>query len=278
MPYAAEISRTNPTSFVFLIDRSGSMSNPIGGLPGKTKAEVVADAINRLLQTLVLRCAKSEGVRDYFHVAVIGYGRQVGPALGGALAGRGLVPISEVADNPLRVDERVRKIDDGAGGIVSQSVKFPVWFEPVADGKTPMVDALAEAQGLVSEFLAWFPRCFPPLVLNITDGEANMDPEPAAAALRSLGSDDGNVLLFNLHVSSSPETPVQYPDGEQGLPDDFARRLFRMSSVLPPQARDAARREGLHVGESARGFVFNADLVSVVQFLDIGTRVDRNVR
>ncbi len=278
MPYAAEISRTNPACFVFLVDRSGSMSEPIGGEAGKKKADVVADAINRLLQTLVLRCAKAEGVRDYFHVAVVGYGNEVGPALGGALAGRGFVPVSDIANHPLRVDKRTKKVDDGAGGVIEQTITFPLWFEPVASGMTPMREALAQAQQIVTSFINWSPRSYPPIVLNITDGEANDDPEPAAAALRNLTTADGNVLLFNLHVSSSVERPLQFPESEQGLPDDYARLLFRMSSVLPPQAREAARREGVRVGEASRGFVFNADLVSVVQFLDIGTRVDRNLQ
>src|SRR6266702_121336 len=99
MPYTAEISRTNPTCFLFLIDQSSYMSDPIGGEAGKKKADVVADAVNRLLYTLILRCAqgpKAE-MRDYFHVGIIGYGRQVGPALGGSLIGRKSVAISEVA-------------------------------------------------------------------------------------------------------------------------------------------------------------------------------------
>ena len=37
-----------------------------------TKAEVVADALNRLLLELSIKCAKEDGVRDYFHVGVIG--------------------------------------------------------------------------------------------------------------------------------------------------------------------------------------------------------------
>jgi hypothetical protein len=31
MPYAAEITRTNPTCFVFLVDQSSSMLEPFGG-------------------------------------------------------------------------------------------------------------------------------------------------------------------------------------------------------------------------------------------------------
>lgn len=71
MPYTAEISRSNPTSIIFLVDQSTSMSDPIGGEVPQQKADVVADAINRLLTELSVKCAKEEGVRDYFHVAVI---------------------------------------------------------------------------------------------------------------------------------------------------------------------------------------------------------------
>src|SRR5262252_723481 len=99
MTYTTEISRINPSCFVFLIDQSGSMQDPFGsGESTKKKADAVADAINRLLQNLVIKCAKSEGVRDYYHVGVIGYGgdmtaNRVEPAFSGALAGRGLVPV-----------------------------------------------------------------------------------------------------------------------------------------------------------------------------------------
>src|SRR5882724_9107151 len=138
MPYIAEISRTNPTCFLFLVDQSSSMREPFGGHPDKQKAEGVADAINRLLQNLVLKCAKSEGIRDYFHVGLIGYGGGVGSALGGTLAGQTVVPVSAIANSPLRVEKRTRQVDDGAGGLVEQSFKFPVWFEPKANGRTPM--------------------------------------------------------------------------------------------------------------------------------------------
>ena len=95
MPYTAEISRTNPSCFIFLVDQSASMVDPIGGEIRINKADVVADALNRLLTELAIRCAKEEGVRDYFHVAVLGYGGQsVQSALGGALRGQDPMPLS----------------------------------------------------------------------------------------------------------------------------------------------------------------------------------------
>jgi hypothetical protein len=280
MSYSAEISRTNPSCFLFLIDQSASMAQPVAGGGGRKKAEFVADAINRLLQTLVLRCAKSDGVRDYFHVGVLGYGARVAPALGGPLAGRQLVRISEVANQPLRIEQRTKKMDDGAGGIFEQTIKFPVWFEPVASGKTPMCRAFDLAWEILSDFLVQAPACYPPLVLNITDGEAtDGDPEPHATCVRDLASRDGNVLLFNLHISSRGQRPAEFPDREELLVNEHARRLFRMSSALPPPVRSTAQRDGFAVTERTRGFVFNADIVSLVRFLEIGTRVDsKNLR
>jgi hypothetical protein len=298
MSYSAEISRTNPSCFLFLIDQSTSMEDPWGGEQDKCKAEGVADAINRLLQTLVLRCAKAEGIRDYFHVGVIGYGQQVHPLLGSASApvledrpnqaasflaapGRtGLVPVSVIAQAPLRIEERSKFVPDGAGGVLSQKIKFPVWFEPTADGPTPMCEALNLAWHMLADFLGRYSNCYPPIVFNITDGEStDGDPEAHAQCLKDMASTDGSALLFNLHLSSRSEQPVVFPDHEDGLPDGFARLLFRMSSVLPPVLGRTAQRDGFHVSDQSHGFAFNADLVSVIRFLDIGTRVDaKNLR
>ena len=148
MSYTAGISRTNPSCFLFLIDQSGSMADKFGaGESSKSKADAVADAINNLLRNLTIKCAKGEGIRDYYEVGVIGYGSSVGSAFKGELAGQGFVPISQVANNPFRVEERIKKIDDGAGGLVDQKVRFPVWFESSAGGGRPMCQALNLARG-----------------------------------------------------------------------------------------------------------------------------------
>jgi hypothetical protein len=268
MPYSAEISRANPTCFLFLIDQSRSMLQPMGGAPNRTKAEAVADSINHLLYTLVLRCVWGTSVLDRFHVGVLGYGVNVGPAFGGALAGRDLVPIGELARSPLRVE--MRPPSPGA-----QPARFPIWFEPSGDGKTPMCATLQRAGTLLAGFLADHPDCFPPVVINITDGKAtDGNPLDDATRLRMLSSSDGEVLLFNLHLSEKSGERIELPDDEASLSDPFARQLFRMSSTLPPGMLQNAQQSGLAVTARSRGFVFNADLDAVVRSLDIGTRVD----
>jgi len=274
LPYTAEISRANPAAFVFLIDQSASMSDPFVGESPKTKAEGVADAINRLLRELSIKCAKEGDVRDYFHIGVIGYGARIAPAFGGELSGRELVPISEVANNPSRIDERRKKEDDGAGGLVERAVKFPVWFEPQAEGGTPMTAALTHAKTVVDGWLTQHPGSFPPIVINITDGEStDGDPSEIADAIKLQASADGSVLLFNVHLSSAGGPSISFPDTEASLPNDYARLLFAMSSYLPRHMQQIVADEGHPTTDGTRGFVYNADIVEVVSFLDIGTRM-----
>lgn len=269
--YTSEISRNNPAMLMFLIDQSGSMQDALEA--GLTKAEALADAINRLIQNLCIKCAKEEGVRDYFHVAVIGYGQEVGPAFGGALAGRELVPISDAAGMPLRIESRNKKVSDGAGGLIDQPIRFPTWFEPQANGGTPMCNALEVARRIAQQWIDQHPNSFPPVVINITDGEStDGDPTTAAASLRSIATSDGQVLLFNLHISSQKQRPIEFPSSDSELPDQYARLLFSMSSPLAPFMVTAARQEGYSVTEGAKGFAFNAGLVATIKFLDIGTR------
>ncbi len=276
MAYSAEISRQNPACFVFLVDQSGSMADAIGHSEGepKAKAEVLSDAMNRLLSEATMRCSREDGIRDYFSIAVIGYGAQVGPALGGTLGGQELLPISQIGDNPVAVVDREKLLPDGAGVLLSQRVRFPVWLEPVASGKTPMCEAFRQAIHIVEDWVSDHPHSFPPVVLNITDGQStDGDPSSLASSLTSMQTEDGNVLLFNMHVSSEGGAQeAKFPDSSDGLLDDYAVLLYGMSSILPAQMRESASELGVPTSASSRGFIYEADPVAVVQFLEIGTR------
>ncbi|AWM42221.1 hypothetical protein C1280_12040 [Gemmata obscuriglobus] len=272
--YDAQISRANPACLLFLIDQSGSMGDPFIGAGGTSKASTVADAVNRLLQNVVLRSAKADGVRDYFRVGVIGYGTTVKAGLGGATPSNVLIPVSRLGEHPLRVDTRVKKVLDAQGRVTEQKVKFPVWYDPISGGQTAMCEALGVAGQAVKEFVYEFPNSYPPIVLNLTDGlPSDGNPQEAARAIRNISTADGNVLLFNLLISKVPVTPAYFPADESGFPETEAKLLFRMSSALPPKLWAAARNEGHAVKPGARGVVLNADPTAIVRFLDIGTRV-----
>lgn len=270
--YSAQITRTRPACLLLVIDQSGSMADPFGGEASLRKADFVADVVNHTLHDLVIRCTKTEEVRSYYHVGVIGYGRHVGPALGGSLSGRGLIPIADIAEYPLRVEARHKRVPDGAGGIIEMPVRFPVWLQPLADGGTPMCQAFEMARRLIREWLRDHPQGFPPTVLHLTDGESgDGDPEKIGRDIMTLGTDDGTTLFFNCHVSSRRGVKIEYPNNAAQLPDQFARTLFNVSSALPAVFVRAAQQLGANVQDGARGFVFNGDPSSVVQFYEIGT-------
>ena len=72
--YTQSITRSRRTAFFLAIDCSGSMAEPIRfrGRP-TTKAEAVASVANGLLFELIERARRSDGVRNYYDIAVLGY-------------------------------------------------------------------------------------------------------------------------------------------------------------------------------------------------------------
>lgn len=290
--YSKQIDRANPGCIVFMADMSNSMLDGIGGGP-RPKMEVVATALNRFIGELVSMCEKGEDKpRHWFDVGLIGYTTDnqgnpaVGSAWGGGLAGRDLVGIPDLYDAPLDVEKRVKKEfqDDGAGGLseIQVEINFPVWFRsPGKDAMfgTPMCTAFSHAHAVISAWIAAHPDSFPPLVINLTDGEpTDGDPEAMGLAeqLKGLATSDGNLLLFNCHLSGQPAEPVFLPTNEGQLADDLGRALFRMSSPLPDKMRQMAEVKGISAPLGCRATAFNADAVSLLKMLSVGTVVADN--
>ena len=273
MPYTAEISRANPACILFLLDQSGSM-NATFGAPGQTalpKAQSVADAINRLISELVVTCTDGESVLDRFHIGVITYG---GAQACHAPGFQGLQALSEVATHPLRVDTRIQQVPDGAGGLVQQETRFPIWFEPKADGGTPMCHAISLAKEVIEPWVASHPQSFPPIVFNITDGEGtDGDPLQSLRNIQACGTQDGGALTLNLFLADGQGASMAYPTSFQHMPEGPLRSLVEGASVLPDSMRRRASQfHEMVLPEGARGVVLQASLVDVIRLLDIGSR------
>jgi hypothetical protein len=272
----SDITRYTPSCFCFILDQSSSMAEPFGERDGQlpvTKAQAVALALNNLLRNLILSCSKSDGIRDYFEVAVIGYGAEVGPAWQGALQGRELVSISQVAEHVLKLEERPVSMADGT----TETISAPIWLLPKAHGSTTMCTALHHAHGILSFWTNRNPSSHPPVIVHITDGEAtDGDPAPYLDALANLGTGNGRATLFNVHLSSRRSAqPLSFPDQPTALPDSYAHLLFDKASYLTPYMRTIAWENGLPLSEQSRAFVLNADPSLLVLALEIGTRPGR---
>jgi uncharacterized protein YegL len=111
------------------------------------------------------------------------------------LDGEALYAVSRLAEAPLRVETRAKKVAGPNGDVVEQSVRFPIWFEPRSHGKTAMCAGLNAAIGMLEQWRDAHPSAYPPTVLHVTDGHpSDGNPEPIADRLKSLATETAPAL------------------------------------------------------------------------------------
>ena len=143
-----------------------------------------------------------------------------------------------------------------------------------------MYEALLYVHDLVE---AWCRRpehraSFPPLVFNITDGEAtdcdDAELRAVAGQIKSLRTADGNVLLVNIHIAAG-DTPhtVFFPSAEEAsYPNRYAEVLYDCSSPMPEVFNEAIREaKGPGALPPFRGMSFNASAEELITMLNIGS-------
>lgn len=279
-PYTAQITRQTPTAFIFLVDHSVSMERKtLWNGEEITLSEAVARIVNNQLNELILRCVKADEVRHYFDIAIIGYGTDSYSALEGELKDKWFVSPQQLRDNPyktitVREEKRTRK-----GPVVKEVSKIQ-WVEANHSGSwTYLHEALGKAKTILNGWLKDHAHqiCYPPTIINITDGEYNgADNElvlQLANELKSMGTDDGNVIFFNIHVTPNSNEKVLFPANQSELPESsLAKKLFQLSSVLPERYnQDINDIKQTKNGVRYRAMGVNVDLATLVKIMDIGT-------
>lgn len=288
IPYTAQITRNTPTAFIFLVDHSVSMQKKTT-LYGEemTMAEAAARIVNNQINELVLRCVRMGDTRHYYDIAVVGYGVKAYSGWQGELEGRDFVSPEELKKLPFtkivtRKETRTRR------GIQVKEVEQVQWVSARHDGSwTHYHEAFDYARKLLDE---WMEKhhdkdCYPPTVIHITDGEFNHASKDEvmqkANELKAMFTNDGNVILFNIHFTADIDVDsVACPIEKSELSGDtYAEALFEMSSLLPERYNiDIARclndtRPGRHVAMGV-----NADATTLIKLMDIGTptNISRN--
>ena len=262
MAYNVPIGSPHPGCFVILVDQSYSMSEQWETV---TKAEGASFTVSRIIYELGLSCDTGEEIKDRCHVSVIGYGEQVECLIGGM--------ISDVFNSPIATRKVTKLLPDPAGGTVEIETEIPIWLQPRADNGTPMHTAFEYAAEVAEKWCSEHPNNFPPVVFNITDGAAT---EPdltiyAAEKAMNIQTEDGNVLVFNVHIANGGNEVI-FPHNTKPFADDiFAEFLFGISSVLPEPLRGEAKEQGFDLQPNARCLGYNAPEVTLIKMLEFGT-------
>lgn len=279
--YTAQITRNTPTAFIFMIDQSVSMRK-MTELYGETMpmSEAVSKIVNHQLNELVLRCIKGSETRDYYDIAIIGYGENAYSGWKGELEGRDFVKPSELKAHPykkttIKKETRTRK------GIKIVEVEEVQWIEADATKSwTRVHHAFDKAKQLLEQWMDTHHNqdCYPPTIINITDGEFNGASKEyvlqQANELKSMFTNDGNVILFNIHISANKAISVTCPARKDEVnSSQLAKTLYEMSSLLPERYSDKIGELRGEASPSNRytAMSINADMSTLIQLMDIGT-------
>ena len=273
--YTQNWQSTQPGCMIFLLDQSGSMSEKFGQAQagrGRRKSDMVSTILNNFLSELITinTIPKSDGtseVRQRADISILGYeGTDATPVLAGALAGKDFVNLLELQVNPADMEIRTQKDYDDTGKEYEIQVPFPIWVKARAGGGTPMCAALRRARDLAQQWAQSHPDNYPPVIVNVSDGAStDGDPTSVAREITQISTNDGQAILFNVHITNLPDAPVLYPASESEVPNDrYAKLLFSMSSVIPERSRQLLESLlGRSVAVGARGLIFNGDATSV---------------
>jgi|ETNmetMinimDraft_21_1059911.scaffolds.fasta_scaffold03198_4 hypothetical protein len=262
--YDKNISTREPSLVLFLIDQSSSMGGAWGN-SGISRMVLASNALNQTLYDLALHaCMKGDEIADRIHVGIVSYGApNVSSILGGS---KGWEPATTWVESY----NRISKVPVGHDGNRVIESEIPIWVEPKAINGTPMAEALQLAGKIVSNHSSEYPSSHPPIVINITDGEAG-GISPPARAIRSCSTEDGDALLFTIQISSDGGHPLLFPTEVPPSASSYTTELFNISSEIPSSMASRARQMGIHVPEGGRGIVLNADPLALTSFLSVGT-------
>ena len=278
--YSKEITRKNRTAIVIAIDQSSSMSGKMAmngwAIP---KSEAVAMVTGKLIDELLLRARRDIGYRDYYDIALLGYSEdRVYSLLGDEVA---FHPITALALRSVPRQPYTLPYVTLNKGIVSICEEVSMWVKPRAQGATPMYKMITRVTQLVKEWCAREENrnSFPPLVFNITDGEAsdcNYDMlRGAAARLRETGTTDGNTLFVNVHISSDTNhAPMAFPTHLE-IPHSvrYAELLMDMSSIMPTRFNPYILKCRERIAEPPYlAMSYNASMPELITMLNIGSR------
>jgi hypothetical protein len=235
--YQEQLSSSKPGLIIIMIDQSGSMSDSYAN---STKAEFAALAVNRVIGEIIRACTLGDEIRDRCYVAAIGYGASVNVLF--------LDKVSNLAKN-FNTTTVKKKVSDNAGGLVEVDEVIRVFVNPTKSGGTPMAQAFQQAYKGVEKFVSNNPNSFPPIVINVTDGEPdNFDTTATEAKkLAQLKTTDGNVIVMNAHISTASAGKVELPNNNSSFSSDkFADFLFNISTVLPDTLANRAKDVGFN--------------------------------
>lgn len=238
MPYEILATSITPMLYIYLLDVSLSMSQPLGE---RRRIDVVMDALGATLRQMVYRSTKGRILSPRYRIAMYAYSDHVYDLLDG-----------------VKSVEYVARL-----GVPVLSTMHT----------TETAKAFAQAEKLLQAELPNLQGCPAPLVCHMTDGEnTSKDPEPIVRRIMQMAVPDGHVLVENIFISDQilaepVHDPRQWPGilADTVLLTEYGLKLRAMSSLLPPSYRSTMLEMEYQIAPGAAMLLpgVNAELVGM---------------
>ena len=243
-----------------------------------TLAQGAARAVNKILLELCVKSTKALGepLREYFYTGAVGYGlcpssgqEGVESACRARWPPAGSCHCRSSRRTRSRAGRRLRRPRPAAPGYRSGSSRCTGTHPDVSGDRPGRCPRAALGQ--------YFQHSHPPIIINITDGMVTDSPYRG----RSLAV--GKQLTSIRRQTARPccSTSFCRPAWPRGVvPRPWVQPSGARPGPVPDQQHaapkdvDNARGAQIQVQPGSRGLVFNADLATLVKFLEIGTRFD----
>ena len=234
-PYSSIISEGNPVGVFFILNQSDPTKEIISfDSTEMSKASAECGIIDQVINELIVQNTSNGVIDDRYNIAVLGYGDYVF----NCLKGKGIQSLNELNDNPIFVKTHIKEIRTRQGAKTIEQ-KRPVWVKPRSRGGAYLNKALNSVKKLVDKWTEEHMDSFPPIIIHITEyryhGAEDSEMIQLAKEIKSLLTNDGNALFFNIHLTWNENTvPVVFPSNESKISESYYGSMYYLlSSVLP---------------------------------------------
>lgn len=249
-------------------------------------AKIAKYMCDKFLYAALKRCVTEVNIRPWIDLAIIGYGSSIRSAMPKIGMDEFPFSVSKLPDAYIKRND----LSDNNNEKITEHEPPPLeWVEAVSNGTTSMLAAFNKTKEIIEKWISNHRESFPPIVINITKGMptdgidlvercengslGDLTTLPIvlmSKQIQKLGTNDGNVLFCNAHVSNTNLTQILYPISTRDIDDPLADLTFEMSSVIPDELIAAGIAMGIPLSKGSRFFIYNADVTSLLSFFGFG--------
>ncbi len=216
-----------PQLLIVLVNQNPSMTEDIDDI---RKISLASQAVNKIIERIIVKNFDGEHPKNRYYISVVGYGDHITDIKSGFLR--------DLDESPISVDKEIRRVSDGAGGVVDVECNIPKWIdiESSSIDKFLLPDSLDHCISIILQWLSSRPNTPAPIILNITDRILYSETDCSKVKskldeLFAIPSIDGKCLFYNYIITADSDPYKRFPIVDDSLQNESS--LISLTSKIP---------------------------------------------